>query len=30
MELELPKDFKKELFESLNSDNVRYLMIGGN
>lgn len=28
MELELPKDFK-ELFKSLNANNVRYLMIGG-
>jgi hypothetical protein len=28
MELELPEDFK-ELFESLNANNVRYLMIGG-
>lgn len=28
MELELPEDFK-ELFKSLNANNVRYLMIGG-
>lgn len=28
MELELPRDFK-ELFESLNANNVRYLVIGG-
>jgi nitrogen regulatory protein PII-like uncharacterized protein len=28
MELELPQDFK-ELFKSLNANNVRYLMIGG-
>lgn len=28
MELELPKDFK-ELFELLNANNVRYLLIGG-
>ncbi len=28
MEIELPRDFK-ELFESLNANNVRYLLIGG-
>ena len=28
MELELPEDFK-ELFKSLNANNVRYLLIGG-
>lgn len=28
MELELPQDFK-ELFELLNANNVRYLMLGG-
>jgi hypothetical protein len=28
MEIELPRDFK-ELFESLNANSVRYLMIGG-
>jgi hypothetical protein len=28
MEIELPEDFK-ELFKSLNANNVRYLMIGG-
>ncbi len=28
MELELPRDFK-ELFESLNANDVRYLVIGG-
>ena len=28
MEIELPQDFK-ELFKSLNANNVRYLMIGG-